>query len=174
MTDKVDSAKAPPETEEEAGWRPRFSNEFIGWSGLLLLLLFLSMATWFRSVWDSASLLSGDGAASQAVVYVLVIVGLFLISAGVLFALTEARTPPLNAPQAMPGGLDQTGETQGVTPIPGQLLSAMAKHSASRVLLALGVSLILMAAAASGVVNISVGNQEPADAGTVAPTETPD
>src|SRR5688572_10158421 len=83
-----------PDQDPEAGWPPRFSGRFIGLAAFLLVLLFVAVSGMFVSVYESADLFEGDDAAENVAAFVLVIIGLLLITGGVLFSLIEAKKPP--------------------------------------------------------------------------------
>lgn len=160
-------ASNPPAAQPPAG-PPRFSNEFIAWAALVLLVLFVVVAGWFRSVWESAGLFTGQRAAQNAMAYVLVIVGLFFVLAALLFALVEA-TKPAAAPQAAPG--DPPVTTGGADPagLVTKLVETLSTQKRSTALLALGFTLLVLAAVGSGLINISVTSGGPSP----SPTETP-
>ena len=140
-----------PQPDPERGWPPRFTNEFVGWTALLLVLVFVSVAGWFRSVFDGAGLLdSGDDAAENVAAYVLFIVGLLSILAGILFALIEARKPPPPSEGLVGLGADPVNMV-------GKVIEFFHEKKASTVLFSIGVVLLFLAAAGTGLIEINVG-----------------
>ena len=157
-----------PQPDPESGWPPRFDNSTIGWAAAALLVLFLALAAWFRSVFSDADLLdAGDEAAEHAAAYVLFVLGLLSMLAGILFALVEQRRPPAPAPAAqLPsarGGPDVVGAV-------GKVVESFKDKKVSTILFSIGLVLIGLAAAGSGLVDVSIG-EDAGSGGSVADPE---
>ncbi len=149
-----DQTPSPP-PDPERGWPPRFDNATIGWAAVALLILFLAVAGWFRSVFHSADLLdAGDEAAEHAAAYVLFVLGLLSILAGILFALIEQRRPPAAAPSPQ---IPAARGAQDVVGAVGKVVETFKDKKVSTILFSIGLVLIGLAAAGSGLVDVSIG-----------------
>lgn len=151
-----------PPPDPERGWPPRFDSTTIAWAAVALLVLFLAVAGWFRSVFSDADLFdAGEDAAEHVAAYVLFVLGLLSILAGILFALVEQRRPPAPAPAvpAARGGPDVVGAV-------GKVVETFKDTKVSTILFSIGLVLIGLGAAGAGLVDISVGE----DAGSSVAT----
>lgn len=138
--------------DPESGWPPRFSNDAISWIAIVLLVVFVSVAGWFRSVFDGADLLkAGEDAAENVSAYVLFIIGLLSILAGILFGFIEARKPPPAEDGVRPLSSDPVGMV-------GKVIESFQGKKLSTILLSIGVVLLFLAAAGTGLIEINVGD----------------
>lgn len=155
------------DNDNEQTWPPRFAPAFIGWSAVVLLGLFLLIAGWFRAVYDAAGLFDGATAERHAAAFALLVIGLLLLLGGVLFSLIEAKSPP---PSSVPTATTTITTSAAVTTTEttainvGDALSgvvgAIAGHKRSTVLFSLGIFLCTLAAAGSGLVDVSLGDPQ--------------
>jgi hypothetical protein len=143
------SAEAPA-PDPEAKWPPRFDGVAIAWFGVVLLLLFGTVAAWFRDVFDTAELFAKGSDASQHVAaYILFILGLFCLYAGVWFALIEARVPP---------SCGAVVTAEDLTSKLGTVVEKLRGNKVSTILFSIGFALLAAAAAGSGIIDITVGD----------------
>lgn len=175
-----------PLVDPEKTWPSRFGAAFIGFAALALTIVFAGISVLLRMVFDSAHLFTGTDAAPvtsneatvRVLAFALLVIVLLLLHVGALFALIEAKTPPMPvAIRIVPDGqIEALTEGFSATALPfvnvgGQLekiTGAIAGKRNSTTLFSLGFVLVLLAAAGSGLVNISVGT----DDGTGTPGAT--
>lgn len=151
---RMSDPQPQPAPDPEGSKPPRFSDSFVTWSGVLLLLAFGSVAAWFRDVFDAADLFSADGGAGHVGAYVLFITGLLMLFGAAWFAIVEATRPPQPS-----GGVAGVTGVEVVDPVVmvGSVIDKVADRKMSRVLLAMSFVLLVLGAAGTGMINISIG-----------------
>lgn len=163
---------------DEAGWPPRFSDRFLAWSAAALAVVFAGIAVLVYVAFDAAT---GEGASielREAAALVLFVIGVLALLLGAFFALVEARKPTVQvvttaisdaragAPLRKAKGGDEALPGGSIT----EVVESFSGRRVSAVLLAIGFSLVTLAAAGSGLVSVSVGDD--AQTGSPAPTPT--
>lgn len=154
-------------TDPEAGWPPRFNDLFIAIAGFLLLAVAVAAALILRDVIAPST---PAPTMKQTMAYVFAVAGLLMLLLGALFGLVEAKRAPkvLASPRAdddVESGrafLLQVDGKEFAETI-GKVSGVISKEKRSTAAWSIGVGLLLLAGAASGLVSLSVGDDATGD-----------
>lgn len=164
-------------SDPEAGWPPRFGDRFLTGSGLVLAVGVFGLLWLLHRVFKNAALFHGGAnSARDAAAFVLFMLGVVALAAGMFFALVEARKP-VEKPVAVVSGETGTDlvKAEGVagvvpTKFVGDVADSFSGRKVSVVLFAVAFALVTLAAAGSGLVSLSVGSESGAATSTPSPT----
>lgn len=171
--------------DPEAGWPPRFNDIFIAIAGFLVLAAAVAAALILRDVIAPET---PTPTPKQTMAYVFAVAGLLMLLLGALFGLVEARRPPnVVVFQQAGDGTEFTNRyllmnlqsAQGAQVVGAivKVSGAISKEKRSTAAWSIGVGLLLLAGAVSGLVSLSVGEDDPAgedpteEATSEAPTD---
>jgi hypothetical protein len=157
-------------TDPEAGWPPRFGEGFLRGAAGWVLGLFAMLVAVLVAVYLVADQFDGDDSARHVMAFALFVAGLLALLGGVWFALVEAKQPP-PPPSTEVRSLGAAGVNPGA--LVTSVADAFGNRAVSRVLLTIGFVLVVVAAAGSGFVDISVSTGDAATPASPSATATP-
>lgn len=181
MDDPPENAPSKP-AEAEASWPPRFSDKFLACSAGALVVVFVGGAWLIYVAFDSTIAAKTVTTSRNAAAFIVFVLGLLALLLGAFFALVEAKKPAVQVTAVPVAGenIRQLGiNAQAQTALDASVTKMAESFSGRRVsavLLAIGFTLVTVAAAGSGLVSVSVGdppNASPSAPSSEAPSTAP-